>query len=304
MPPILPSEYFWNRGKSSTLNSAVRENELESRPDTRGRGPMITRTGIYYNVVGSGPDMIFVHGASSDADVFGGLIDILSEQFRCISLDRPGYHRSGQLESNTTIEEQAAAVEAVRRECGAAAPWMFGHSSGGNFALAHTCLFPGRVKGLILMEPALYAMYPPNGRPPAVVTMKEEVVALCQQGDVEEGLALFRDLLYGPLQEGSGMTRLEEIREHGVHSNFLPFAFDQSAVIDWRPSDGELEQVDQPVLVLLGDQTTALLRDVCHLLVPLLPNGELTTLSGCNHLAPQLQPALVAKEVVRFVGSR
>jgi pimeloyl-ACP methyl ester carboxylesterase len=124
---------------------------------------VITRTeggrDIYYDVVGAGPDLMLVHGALSDADSFAGLIEILSDQFRCITLDRPGYNRSGRLDCATNIEEQAEAVEAVRRACGAAAPWIFGHSSGGNFALGHACLFPGSAKGLIMMEPALYAMY-------------------------------------------------------------------------------------------------------------------------------------------------
>jgi pimeloyl-ACP methyl ester carboxylesterase len=262
---------------------------------------VITRTeggrSIYYDAIGAGPDLMLVHGALSDADSFAGLTEILSDQFRCITLDRPGYNRSGQLDCATTIEEQAEAVEAVRRACGADAPWMFGHSSGGNFALGHACLFPGTAKGLILMEPALYAMYPATSRPPAVAAMEQRVVPLCENGQLEDGLILFTELLGTPLSE----EQVSALRDQGVPENFRPFLFDQPAVLGWRPSDLELERLAQPVLLVEGDQTTSLLRDICQLLLPHLRNGELRTLGGCDHLAPQLKPALVAGEIVKFV---
>ena len=261
---------------------------------------MIARTeggrSIYYDVLGAGPDLMFVHGAMSDADSFADLVATLSDQFRCITLDRPGYNRSGQLACATTIEEQADAVESVRRACGAAAPWIFGHSSGGNFALGHTCSFPGTAKGLILMEPALYAMYPEGSRPAAVGAMEQRVVPLCESGQLEDGLILFAELLEAPLPE----DRIAALRDQGVPENFRPFGFDQPAVLGWRPSDAKFRGLEQPVLLLEGDQTTSLLRDICRLLLPHLPNGELRTLEGCNHFAPQMNPALVAEEILGF----
>ena len=261
---------------------------------------MITHTeggrSIYYDVVGAGPDLMFVHGALSDADRFAGLVEILTDQFRCITLDRPGYNRSGRLDSATTIEEQAEGIEAVRRACGATAPWMFGHSSGGNFALGHACQFPGAAKGLILMEPALYAMYPATSKPSAVAAMEQRVVPLCENGQLEDGLILFAELLETPLSE----EQVSALRDQGVPENFRPFGFDQPAVLGWRPSDSELEQMELPVLLIEGGQTTSLLRDICQLLLPHLRNGELRTLGGCDHLAPQLKPALVAGEIARF----
>ena len=90
------------------------------------------------------------------------------------------------------------------------------------------------------------------------------------------------------------------LRDQGVPENFRPFGFDQPAVLGWRPSDSELEGLEEPVLLVEGDQTPPLLRDICQLLLPHLRNGELRTLGGCDHFAPQLKPALVAEEIARF----
>jgi len=65
------------------------------------------------------------------------MIDVLRDRFHCIVLDRLGYRRSAHLDQNTTPEEQATAIEAVHHSVTAKPAWVFGHSSGGNFALAY-----------------------------------------------------------------------------------------------------------------------------------------------------------------------
>jgi pimeloyl-ACP methyl ester carboxylesterase len=149
-----------------------------------------------------------------------------------------------------------------------------------------------------MMEPALYAMYPATSLPPAVAAIEQRVVPLCENGQLEDGLILFSELLEAPLSE----EQVSVLRDQGVPENFRPFGFDQPAVLGWRPSDSELEGLEQPVLLVEGDQTPSLLRDICQLLLPHLRNGELRTLGGCDHFAPQLKPALVAEEIARFAG--
>lgn len=251
---------------------------------------------IYYDVVGSGPGLIFVHGAGSDADIFAGLIGSLSNRFRCITMDRPGYNRSGHLERATTLEEQVEAIEAVRRACDAKGAWVFGHSSGGNFALAHACSFGSSVRGLILMEPALYGIYPADQKPPAVTGIEQEVVPLFQKGQLVEGFTRLQELLGVSISE----KQISVLQDQGMLENFRPFGFDQPVVLNWRPSNEALDGIGQPVLILEGDQTTSLLRDICQLLLPHLPKGELRTLKGCDHFAPVTNPVAVAEEVVRF----
>jgi len=50
---------------------------------------------VYYFEDGTGPPLLFVHGAYHDADFARPMIGYLRDRFRCISLDRVGYHRSG-----------------------------------------------------------------------------------------------------------------------------------------------------------------------------------------------------------------
>jgi pimeloyl-ACP methyl ester carboxylesterase len=264
---------------------------------------MITQTSdgkdVYFNIQGSGPEILFIHGAGSDADTMTPLVLELSGSYRCISMDRLGYRRSTHLSRDTTIAEQADAVEAVRKACTSDPVWMFGHSSGGNVAVGYASLFPSNVRGLVLMEPALYALYPPEAAPPSIGRMKSEINPMFRRGDIGEGIESFFELL----------ELAETLKELGwspsstdALENWLPFAHDQPFALEWCPSEFDVQRLTHPTLVLEGDRTTPLLRDICRLLTEKLPNSRLTTMTGCDHLAPVLRPMLVAEKISEFIA--
>jgi len=264
---------------------------------------MITQTSdgkdVYFNIQGSGPEILFIHGAGSDADTMTPLVLELSGSYRCISMDRLGYRRSTHLSRDTTIAEQADAVEAVRKACTSDPVWLFGHSSGGNVAVGYASLFPSKVRGLVLMEPALYALYPSEAAPPSIGRMKSEINPMFRRGNIAEGIESFFELL----------ELAETIKELGwspsstdALESWLPFAHDQPFALEWCPSESDVRRLTHPTLVLEGDRTTPLLRDICRLVTEKLPNSRLTTMTGCDHLAPVLRPMLVAEKISEFIA--
>ena len=257
---------------------------------------MITHTpdqqAIYYQTMGTGPELLLVHGGLPA--YFEALVEGLSPHYRCIAFDRLGFRKSARLDRNTTVEEQVRAIAAVHRSVTTAPAWVFGHSSGGNFALAYALFHPDRVKGLLLVEPALYAIYPPEQTPSAVERMQNVAMHLFQQGQVEQGwqafiAAVFPSLSWPPLSEED----LDMVRS---------FGYDQPVVITWCPSPAELQQLTLPVLILEGDQSPFLLRDICQRLQRQLHNAQLVTLAGQDHGLPFAAPKLVAEQLVAFMS--
>ena len=154
---------------------------------------------VYFFEEGAGPPLLFVHGALHDADFARGMIEVFRDRFRCISLDRVGYHRSGSLDRVTTLEEQVEGIAVVHRACTSDLTWVLGWSSGGNYAVAYALTHPNRVCGLVLMEPALYAVLPAGSRPPDVTAMIETVGPLLRAGRLHEGAARFWGILHPEL---------------------------------------------------------------------------------------------------------
>jgi pimeloyl-ACP methyl ester carboxylesterase len=255
---------------------------------------------IFFKIEGSGPDLLLIHGAASDADTMAPLVSELSGRYRCISVDR-GYRRSTHLSRDTTVEEQAHAIEAVRKAFTSDPLWVFGHSSGGNVAVGYASLFPNNVRGLILMEPALYALYPPDAFRPAIDRMRNELIPMFQRGDIGDGINGFVELLELSRETLVELGRLPSTTHPA--ENWLPFAHDQPFVIDWCPSVSDIQRLTHRILVLEGDRTTPLLRNICRLLTEKLPKAQLTTLVGCDHVAPLLRPRLVAEKISEFIAT-
>jgi len=249
---------------------------------------------IYYQTKGTGPELLFLHGGWPNH--FKSLVEVLSPQYSCTTFDRLGWGRSAHLDRKSTVEEQVIAIEAVHNSITSAPVWVFGYSSGGNFALAYALSCPDRVKGIVMVEPPLYAIYPPEMKPPEVERMAESI-RLFEPGQPEKVWDGFLEAIFGTRRKQSAPPRTEEdldkMRSFGYHA---PVA------MTWCPTEAELKQVTQPVLILEGDRSPSVLRNICHLLDGQLSNSKLILLEGQNHGMCRAAPKLVAEKLTAFIS--
>lgn len=255
---------------------------------------------VYYFEEGAGHPFLYVHASTDSADGARGMFETLRDRFRCIALDRVGYQRSGKLDRVTTLEEQVEAIAAVHTACTSDPAWVFGHSAGGNFGVAYAVAHPERVRGLVLMEPALYSAIPPGSRLPGVVTMIETVGPLFYAGRLHEAVARF----VGVLEPERSSEALDEFAAEVLSSDrrmgWESMATEQPLVVSWCPTPSEWARLTQPALVMEGDRTGEVLRAVAAEVAELLPRGELATLEGLNHMAPWDAPDIVAQRTIEF----
>ncbi|MBY8870254.1 alpha/beta hydrolase [Micromonospora sp. PLK6-60] len=90
-------------------------------------------TTIAYHTTGTGPDLLIVPGALSDAADFATLAEALADTFTVHTVQRRGRRGSGPLGPGYGIEAECADLAAVRAATGAR--YVFGHSFGGLVAL-------------------------------------------------------------------------------------------------------------------------------------------------------------------------
>jgi pimeloyl-ACP methyl ester carboxylesterase len=256
---------------------------------------------VYYFEEGVGPPFLFVHGGTQDADTARPMVEVLRDRFHCIALDRVGYPRSGPLDRVTTLEEQVEGIAAVHSASTSDPAWVFGHSSGGNYAVAYALAYPDQVRGLILMEPALMAVFPEGNRPPAVTAMAETVVPLMRAGRVHEGAAQWIGVLNPELSPETLNERASGALSSNRRMHWEALTTDQPLVVTWAPSLSEWARLTQPALVIEGDRTWGWLRAIAVKVAQLLPHGELFTLEGLDHGAPGSAPDIVAQRAVEFI---
>jgi pimeloyl-ACP methyl ester carboxylesterase len=101
-------------------------------------GQFVTVDGLrlHYEMAGSGPDLVMIHGASGSLrDLTFALRDQLTDRFRVIVVDRPGLGHSDPL-PDTSLLAQARAIKAGVAQLGVTDPVVLGQSYGGAVALA------------------------------------------------------------------------------------------------------------------------------------------------------------------------
>jgi pimeloyl-ACP methyl ester carboxylesterase len=229
------------------------------------------------------------------------MFDLLRDRFRCIALDRVGYHRSGSLDRVATLEEQVEAIAAVHSACTSDPSWVFGHAASGVFAVAYAVAHPNRVRGLVLMEPALLAIFPADGPRPGVATTIEMVAPLPHAGGIHQTIAEFWGIRHSELSPEA----LDESAADVVVSNrrmwWEAHAMECALAASWAPTPSEWARLTQPSLVMEGDRTDDVLRTVAAMVSELLPHGELATLKGHDHVAHWDAPDGVAQKAVEFI---
>jgi pimeloyl-ACP methyl ester carboxylesterase len=224
----------------------------------------------------------------------------LQSDFRCIALDRPPYRHSYDFDRETTVEEQAEAIRSVHDAETTENVWLFGHSSGGNYALAYAMRHPERVCGVLLMEPALYAVYPADRIPVAVSRYHEEVLTAARRGDMETAVRVFTEILdfndpatWSELQSVGLTDRFED--------NLVPYGTEIAPALTWCPSMDEFASFALPTLLIEGATTTPVLRDIVALLDQAIPHTRVSTIAAGNHFSPQIHAAAVGEAIRSFI---
>src|SRR6266851_5239672 len=117
---------------------------------------------LYYELRGTGPAVLMIHGTGADAGCYDDVSARLANGFRVLTYDRRGWSRSPRPAgwTRTSIEEQADDAAWLLRATGHAPAVVFGSSSGGLIALDLVLRHPEVVRGAVLHEPSVYTCLP------------------------------------------------------------------------------------------------------------------------------------------------
>jgi pimeloyl-ACP methyl ester carboxylesterase len=230
---------------------------------------------IWYHEAGrpDAPLIALVHGAMDRSASMLPLSRRLDEQFRVLRYDRRGYARSRSAGGPYTMDAHVADLSA--RLDGRRAV-VFGHSYGGNVALALAQLRPDLVKAVAVYEvPLTWLPWWPgsfgrNNR--ASVTSPEDAAEQFMRRMVGDERW---EALPGHVREArraEGTALVGEIA-------------DLAAGAPWH-ADG----IEVPVVVMYGAQTREHHRDGCHYLAELLSDRGPVAIEGARHNGPYTHP--------------
>ena len=128
------------------------EPRISSKICTMGKSVQFQNKNIGYQISGSGPALVLLHGFLESKAIWDDFAIALQKKFTVVSIDLPGHGESELLAETHTMQLMAEAVNEVLKAENILKAVIAGHSMGGYVALQFAVDYDEIVKGLTLFH--------------------------------------------------------------------------------------------------------------------------------------------------------
>ncbi len=235
---------------------------------------------IRYREAGEGPSVVALHGA--DGSRISGAHALLSEKFRVLAVEAPGFGNSDENTRHQTMFEMADTLHAAIAALGIATFSIIGNSFGGRLALCMAARSPKPVEALVLVGPAAIREEGPAPRRAdgshenmeAVMYAHPDSMPPIPRPDPEIGKkqAALVERLRGP-------DRDEEL-------------------------EARMREIDTPTLVLLGTEDKLIPPRIGRLYREIMPRCHVVMIYDAAHAMDAERPEAVASVAGDFIARR
>ena len=242
------------------------------------------------------PVLVLMHGFGASTFSWREVIGPLSRYGDVIAYDRPGFGFTQRptswngvdpygFEGNFLILDELIAKFAKDREV-----FLVGHSAGSQLAAEYARVNPGKVSGLILVDPAILT----TGGGPAGLDWIYDIPQIQKLGPL---------LVRGIASSGLDILNQSFVDKSKITADVIAGYTAPLKVKDWElgfwnfvtaPRENQLREnldsLDLPILLITGDQDTIVPTSDTVELQDLLPNSSLSIIENAGHLPHEEQP--------------
>ncbi len=251
---------------------------------------------------------LLIHGWSSSWYAMSPLLGLLSQRFRCLAVDLPGYGQSPRLPERTTIARYADLLAELIARVGSGPAVLIGHSMGGMTSVTLALRHPALVERMVLLGPTI------TGRLSRYINTIVSPITLLERfglgslivSAVERAVVGISDRIMRPASfaERTDITaddyrRLrEDARRPGQGRVRAECYFAMRA----NNLSGRLSRVDAPALVIWGaEDNTVPLRDA-GVVADEWPAADLRILPKAGHWPQFEAPQTTRRLVAAYLG--
>ncbi len=265
---------------------------------------------IAYYDAGKGNDvLLFIHGLSSYIPAWLKLIPLLSNDFRCIAIDLPGYGKSSAGIHSGAVTFYTEVISSFIRKLELENITLAGHSMGGQISIAASLQFPSLIKRLVLLAPAGFEIF--SGNETALIKKYNTEQLYYSAGD-DDILASFRSNFFRMNDDVKPMIddriKMKAFKNFGDYCRIVVNSL--NGLLDY-PVYHRLKEIKQPVLIFFGKNDRWIPNKNLHKNITTeeiawegasrIPDSKLILIDECGHFIPYEHPSLLAKEIKTFI---
>lgn len=264
---------------------------------------MIDGTELAYVEEGSGPTVLFVHGASGDWRTWDGLRPYLSPKYRFVSVSRRYHYPNNWSDDGGkyTFDQQVEDTAAFIRGMNVGKVHLVGNSYSGRLAGVLALKYPQLLRSVVLGEPNLVPPTSPEGKTAAAAFVNDmgKASAAAKAGDDRQSAIFVANAV---MDDPDGFSKLSPIRQQ----RWLDNAKTMGPMFGRAPAPvtcDQLRGLTVPVLAIRGENTRSSYRHGHEMLLTCLPkSANEIIVAGGTHFWPADKPADAATALLAFIG--
>jgi pimeloyl-ACP methyl ester carboxylesterase len=263
---------------------------------------------VAYFDEGKGDPIIFLHGLGSYAPAWTKSIEGLSDRYRCIALDLPGYGKSSKGKYEASMTYYATIVKDFMEQLGLEKVVLAGHSMGGQIAMTAALAYPDQVEKLILVAPAGFETFHKGEREWFREVLSPTAVKLTTVDQIKTNIAWnFYDMPEDAEFMITDRIAMRNAEDFDGYCYIIPECV--KGMVD-EPVFDYLPQIEQPVIVFFGQEDNLIPNRFLHggttesigkKGVEQLPNATLHMIDEAGHFVHYEQAAAVNEEIKTFL---
>jgi pimeloyl-ACP methyl ester carboxylesterase/CRP-like cAMP-binding protein len=251
---------------------------------------------------------LLIHGWSSSWYAMSPLLGLVSQRFRAISIDLPGYGKSPPLPNRTTIPAYADILADLIEEVTDGPVVLVGHSMGGMTGLTLALRYPALIERMVLIDPTI------SGHLSRTINLMISPITLLERfglgslivSTAERMFVGITDRLMRPVSfaERTGITEKDYKRLRTDARQPGQGRARAECFLAMRENDlrGSLHQVETPSLVLWGaEDNTVPLRDA-GVVADEWPEADLRIIPKAGHWPHFEAPDITRRQIASFLG--
>ncbi len=260
---------------------------------------------LYSELSGEGDPLVLVHAGIVDSRVWDPQVAAFSPTHQVLRYDQPGFGRSEDLPRAMPLR---AGLQVLMDHYDLGPAHIVGNSMGGTMVLDFALDNPDRLRSLVLIAPGLSGYEPTRAEMfegPALISESFGAYGEAFEGGDIDALneLLLRVWVDGVGREGGDASVRRQVGE--MNSDVIRRELARGEIEDvplTPPAARRLDEIQVPVLVVVGEHDLPVTHRVAGLLVDGISNAELSVVPATAHLPSLENPELFNRLLRDFLA--
>lgn len=264
----------------------------------------VNGTRLFYELNGTGPPLVLVHGAWTDHASWSEVASELANSFTVLTYDRGGHSQSDSPPGRKGIEHDRADLIGLVTTLQLGPAHIVGNSSGGSIVLHTAATRPDIFQSLIVHEPPLVDLLSDDPAFAKVAQSLKEVlepvVRMIERGEHHEAAKFFMETVaFGP---NSWDQVPERVRKTWVQ-NARTFLDEAQEPLYQSLDLNDVAGFPRPVLLTYGDQSQPYFPAVVATLSRATPQARTHEFTDVGHVPHVTHPQEYSRALAEFLAA-